>query len=41
MYYYYPASMIFIRCEKGISHNEALNILPGWSEKGPMYTSIA
>jgi len=29
-----PASMIFIPCEKGISHNEAENILPGWSEKG-------
>lgn len=29
-----PASMIFIPCEKGISHNEAENILPRWSEKG-------
>ena len=29
-----PASMIFIPCEKGISHNEAENILPDWSEKG-------
>ena len=29
-----PASMIFIPCEKGISHNEAENILPAWSEKG-------
>jgi len=29
-----PASMIFIPCEKGISHNEAENILPTWSEKG-------
>lgn len=29
-----PASMIFIPCEKGISHNEAENILPEWSEKG-------
>lgn len=29
-----PASMIFIPCEKGISHNEAESILPGWSEKG-------
>lgn len=29
-----PASMIFIPCEKGISHNEAENILPVWSEKG-------
>ena len=29
-----PASMIFIPCEKGISHNEAENILPSWSEKG-------
>lgn len=29
-----PASMIFIPCEKGISHNEAENILESWSEKG-------
>jgi beta-ureidopropionase / N-carbamoyl-L-amino-acid hydrolase len=29
-----PASMIFIPCEKGISHNEAENILPQWAEKG-------
>jgi N-carbamoyl-L-amino-acid hydrolase len=29
-----PASMIFIPCEKGISHNEAEKILPEWSEKG-------
>lgn len=29
-----PASMIFIPCEKGISHNEAESILPEWSEKG-------
>lgn len=29
-----PASMIFIPCEKGISHNEAENILPEWSAKG-------
>ncbi len=29
-----PASMIFIPCEQGISHNEAENILPAWSEKG-------
>lgn len=29
-----PASMIFIPCEKGISHNEAENILPEWSKKG-------
>jgi N-carbamoyl-L-amino-acid hydrolase len=29
-----PASMIFIPCEKGISHNEAENVLPEWSEKG-------
>jgi N-carbamoyl-L-amino-acid hydrolase len=29
-----PASMIFIPCEKGVSHNEAENILPSWSEKG-------
>ncbi|MCS3430336.1 Zn-dependent hydrolase [Klebsiella sp. BIGb0407] len=29
-----PASMIFIPCVKGISHNEAENILPQWSEKG-------
>ncbi|VUT22962.1 N-carbamoyl-L-amino acid hydrolase [Klebsiella huaxiensis] len=29
-----PASMIFIPCEKGISHNEAENILPAWAEKG-------
>ncbi|HGY5195932.1 Zn-dependent hydrolase [Raoultella ornithinolytica] len=29
-----PASMIFIPCEKGISHNEAENILPTWAEKG-------
>lgn len=29
-----PASMIFIPCEKGISHNEAENILPLWAEKG-------
>ena len=29
-----PASMIFIPCEKGISHNEAENILPEWAEKG-------
>jgi hypothetical protein len=26
--------MIFIPCEKGISHNEAENILPEWAEKG-------
>ncbi|VDR29151.1 Uncharacterized hydrolase HI_0588 [Raoultella terrigena] len=30
-----PASMIFIPCEKGISHNEAENILPQWAEKAP------
>ncbi len=29
-----PASMIFIPCEKGISHNEAENIHPIWAEKG-------
>jgi N-carbamoyl-L-amino-acid hydrolase len=29
-----PASMIFIPCVKGISHNEAEKILPEWSEKG-------
>ena len=29
-----PASMIFIPCEKGISHNEAERILPEWAEKG-------
>ena len=29
-----PASMIFIPCVKGISHNEAEKILPAWSEKG-------
>lgn len=29
-----PANMIFIPCEKGISHNEAESILPEWSEKG-------
>ncbi|MRS88964.1 hydantoinase/carbamoylase family amidase [Enterobacteriaceae bacterium RIT714] len=29
-----PASMIFIPCVKGISHNEAENILPSWSAKG-------
>ena len=29
-----PASMIFIPCVKGISHNEAEKILPTWSEKG-------
>ena len=29
-----PASMIFIPCVKGISHNEAERILPEWSEKG-------
>ena len=29
-----PASMIFIPGEKGISHNEAENILPTWAEKG-------
>lgn len=29
-----PASMIFIPCVKGISHNEAERILPAWSEKG-------
>lgn len=29
-----PASMIFIPCEKGISHNEAENIQPQWAEKG-------
>ncbi|MBS0849288.1 Zn-dependent hydrolase [Citrobacter sp. JGM124] len=29
-----PASMIFIPCEKGISHNEAENIQPAWAEKG-------
>lgn len=29
-----PACMIFIPCEKGISHNEAENILPTWAEKG-------
>ena len=28
------ASMIFIPCEKGISHNEAENIQPEWAEKG-------
>lgn len=29
-----PASMIFIPCEKGISHNEAENIQPDWAHKG-------
>ncbi|WP_434644075.1 Zn-dependent hydrolase [Klebsiella sp. I138] len=29
-----PASMIFIPCEKGVSHNEAENIQPAWAEKG-------
>lgn len=29
-----PASMIFIPCVKGISHNEAEKIHPEWSEKG-------
>lgn len=29
-----PASMIFIPCVKGISHNEEERILPAWSEKG-------
>ncbi|TCW15305.1 N-carbamoyl-L-amino-acid hydrolase [Raoultella sp. BIGb0138] len=29
-----PASMIFIPCEKGISHNEAENIHPDWAAKG-------
>ncbi len=29
-----PASMIFIPCEKGISHNEAENIQPDWASKG-------
>lgn len=29
-----PASIIFIPCEKGISHNEAENIHPIWAEKG-------
>lgn len=29
-----PASMIFIPCVKGISHNEAECIYPEWSEKG-------
>lgn len=29
-----PASMIFIPCEKGVSHNEEERILPAWSEKG-------
>lgn len=29
-----PASMIFIPCVKGISHNEAEKILPEWAEKG-------
>ena len=29
-----PASMIFIPCVKGISHNEAERISPEWSEKG-------
>lgn len=29
-----PASMIFIPCVKGISHNEAERIHPEWSEKG-------
>ncbi len=29
-----PASMIFIPCVKGISHNEEERILPEWSEKG-------
>lgn len=29
-----PASMIFIPCVKGISHNEAENIYQSWSEKG-------
>lgn len=29
-----PASMIFIPCVKGVSHNEAERILPEWSEKG-------
>ncbi|AHF79087.1 N-carbamyl-L-cysteine amidohydrolase (plasmid) [Sodalis praecaptivus] len=29
-----PTAMIFIPCEKGISHNEAENILPAWAERG-------
>lgn len=29
-----PTAMIFIPCEKGISHNEAENITPQWSERG-------
>ncbi len=29
-----PASMIFIPCVKGITHNEEERILPEWSEKG-------
>lgn len=29
-----PASMIFIPCVKGISHNEAENIHESWAEKG-------
>ena len=29
-----PTAMIFIPCEKGISHNEAENILPAWSTNG-------
>ncbi|MBB3324576.1 Zn-dependent hydrolase [Atlantibacter sp. RC6] len=29
-----PASMIFIPCVKGISHNEAENIHQSWAEKG-------
>ncbi|PWC18524.1 Zn-dependent hydrolase [Brenneria corticis] len=29
-----PTAMIFIPCVEGVSHNEAENILPEWSEKG-------
>lgn len=29
-----PTAMIFIPCEKGISHNEAENILPQWAVNG-------
>jgi len=29
-----PTAMIFIPCEKGISHNEAENITPQWAERG-------
>jgi N-carbamoyl-L-amino-acid hydrolase len=36
-----PASMIFIPCEKGISHNEAENILPTGQKKGRTCCCIA